>query len=455
MGSPVGGEQLAPGGPAPVERASAEDLMMLATDIGPIPMQVGAVLLLDAGAGLGLDEATAVLAERIPVVPRLRQRLVRVPPGCGRPVWIDDEDFDIAAHVRQVSCPPPGDEPAMLAVAVSAVTRPLPWSRPLWSATLVTGLADARSAVIVVFHHVLADGVGGLAVLASLVDGAAPAGQAPAAFPRPAPARRQLAADAWGSRLTALAHPAARLAALRPALAELNPRGVVRPSRTTLNRPTSSDRSAAVARADLARIHATAHAHGATVNDVVLAAVTRALRAYCARGGERLDSLVASVMVTGRASAGPGLLGNVVGVMPVRLPATGERGRQLAAIAAITRAHKTANRGASAALLRPALRALAATGALRWFINHQRLVNVFVTNLRGPDLPQRFAGAAITEVIPVTLVTGNVTLTFAVLSYAGTLTVAITADPQAHPELGVLAGLLQSELGASQPEPEC
>jgi len=183
---------------------------------------------------------------------------------------------------------------------------------------------------------VLADGIGGLAVLASLVDGV----PVPAAvtFPRPAPTRRELAVDALGSRLTALARPAAVLRRLRPALAELNPRGVVRPVRTTLNRATGTSRRAAVARADLGLMRATAHAHAATVNDVVLTAVARALRSYLARQDERLDSLVASVMVAGRASAGPALLGN-----------------------------------------------------------HWRMVNVFVTNLRGPDERQRFAGAVITD----------------------------------------------------------
>jgi len=429
-----------------IERASAEDMMILTNDVGPVPMQVGAILLLGAGAELDLAAVTALLAERIAAVPRLRQRLVRTPAGRGRPFWADDQAFDIGSHVRAVTCAPPGDEAALLETAVSTVTRPLPWSRPLWSATLVTGLAGSRSAVVVVFHHVLADGIGGLAVLASLVDGVVV--PAEVTFPGPAPTRRQLAVDALGSRLTALAHPAAVLRRLRPAFAELNPRGVVRPVRTTLNRATGTGRRAAVARADLGLMRATAHAHAATVNDVVLTAVARALRSYLARQDERLDNLVASVMVAGRAPAGPALLGNVVGVMPVRLPTGGERGEQLARISALTRARKTQDRGASAGLLRPAFGILAVLGLLKWFINHQRMVNVFVTNLRGPDEPQRFAGAVIADLIPITLVTGNVTLSFAVLSYAGSLAVVAIADRDAHRDLDGLVALLQAELDA-------
>src|SRR6266700_1787969 len=201
-------------------------------------------------------------------------------------------------------------------------------------------------------------------------------------------------------------------------------------------------------RADLGLMRATAHAHAATVNDVVLTAVARALRSYLARQDERLDNLVASVMVAGRAPAGPALLGNVVGVMPVRLPTGGERGEQLARISALTRARKTQDRGASAGLLRPAFGILAVLGLLKWFINHQRMVNVFVTNLRGPDEPQRFAGAVIADLIPITLVTGNVTLSFAVLSYAGSLAVVAIADRDAHRDLDGLVALLQAELDA-------
>jgi WS/DGAT/MGAT family acyltransferase len=429
---------------ARIERASADDLMMIATDTGPVPMQVGAVLTLEAGAELDLAAATAMLAERITAVPRLRQRLVRAPLGCGRPVWVDDQAFDIGAHVRAVTCKPPGDEAALLEVAVSLVTEPLPWTRPLWSAALIPGLAGSRSAVVVVFHHVLADGIGGLAVLASLVDGGQ--GPEPVPFPRPAPGRRELAAEALRSRLSAFAPRLASLRKLPSALAELNPGGALRPARSTLNRVTGPGRRAAVARADLSLVRATARAHEATVNDVVLAAAARALHTYLASRHERLDSLVASVMISGRASTGPATLGNVVGVMPVRLPAWGEPGDQLRQIAVITRAHKARIRGASAGLLRPAFRGLAALGMFGWFVNHQRLVNVFVTNLRGPDQAQTFAGAVITEVIPITIVTGNVTLSFAVLSYAGSVAVAVVADLDAHPDLAMLAAMLQAEL---------
>ena len=435
---------MTPAGRALIERASPDDLMLLASDVGPVPMQAGAVLVLDAGPDFDLATAQAILTARITTVPRLRQRLVRAPLGCGRPIWIDDQAFDIKAHVRSVQCQPPGDEAALLERVTATATQPLPWSRPLWSATFVTGLASGRVAIIVVFHHVLADGIGGLAVLASLVDGAPGAANAP--FPRPAPSRRQLAEDALGSRLKALAHPAAVLGRVRPALAELKPGGLARPARTTLNAVTGPARRILVTRTGLETVVAFAHSHDATVNDVVLAVVARALRSLLASRGEQAGDLVASVMVTGRPATTATQLGNQIGVMPVRLPGHGDLSDQIAQIATATRARKTANRAASAGLLRPAFRTLAAVGLLGWLINRQRLVSVFVTNLRGPADQFRFAGALIADVIPITDIAGNVTLSFGVMSYAGTLVVVVVADPDHHPDLDTLAGLLQAEL---------
>ena len=156
-----------------LDRASAADLMQFATGDGRAAGHIGAVLVLDAAPGFSVAEARRVLGERISAVPRLRQRLYRAPPGCGRPYWADDPAFDIDEHVRQVRCPPPGDERALLDLAAAQLGEPLPRSRPLWSATFVTGLADGGTGLLVIMDHVLADGIAGLAVLGTLVDQAA------------------------------------------------------------------------------------------------------------------------------------------------------------------------------------------------------------------------------------------------------------------------------------------
>ena len=144
--------------------------MQFATGHGRAAGHIGAVLVLGAAPGFSLAEARRVLGERIRAVPRLRQRLYRAPPGCGRPYWADDRAFDIDEHVRQVCCPPPADDRALLDLAAAQLAEPMPRSRPLWSATFVTGLADGGTGLLVIMDHVLADGIAGLAVLGTLVD---------------------------------------------------------------------------------------------------------------------------------------------------------------------------------------------------------------------------------------------------------------------------------------------
>jgi len=177
-----------------IERASPSDRAFLAMDSGEVPEQFGVILMLDEGGGLDLERARQLMAERVPAVPRLRQRLISVPPGCGGPVWIDARGFDIRRHVRAVTCREPGDESALLETARSVIMRPLPRTAPLWSAVLVTGPAGNPLALVIVLHHALADGVGGLAVLTQLIDGAARTPEV--SFPRPAPAPASLARQA-------------------------------------------------------------------------------------------------------------------------------------------------------------------------------------------------------------------------------------------------------------------
>jgi diacylglycerol O-acyltransferase / wax synthase len=436
--------------------------MQFATGDGRAAGHIGAVLLLGAAPGFTVAEARRVLGERIRTVPRLRQRLYRAPPGCGRPYWADDPAFDINEHVRQACCPPPGDERAVLDLAAAQLREPMPRSRPLWSATFVTGLAEGGTGLLVIMDHVLADGVAGLAVLGMLVDQVAETVQAPAdRFPVPAPRARELAADAWRSRLRRAerAGPGALsqahgLRRIREGMAEL---GGARPPRrrpaTSLNRPVGPRRRLDVVAVELAAIRGLGHAHGGTVNDVVLAAVAGALRTLLAARGEQLDEVTITVPVAARQAATGGELGNQIGIMPVTVPAIGDFGTRVTRTAAITRERKSGARGASAALFVPAFLLLASTGLLRWFARHQRVVQTFVTNLHGPESPLTFGGAVVRAIIPIPSTTGNVTVTFAAASYAGTLRITILSDPSRVPDAPALAAALRNELSAQALRP--
>lgn len=435
-----------------VDRASPDDLMQLAAGAGQA-MHVGAVLVLGAAPGFSVAEAERLLGERLARVPRLRQRLRRAPPGCGRPFWADDQSFGLRYHVRQRQCPAPGDEQALLRVAAAVIGEPLPRARALWSATFVTGLADGSIGLILVMSHVLADGIGGLAALARLVDenpGAATASMRTAVFPAPAPRVRSLVTDAWARRLLRPGELAGAAGRIRRGLAELGGlRQLHRWPPTSLNRPTGPRRRLDVVTTPLAAVRDLGHAHGGTVNDVILAAVAGALRALMASRGEELDLVSVSVPVSARRAAAGGLLGNQVGVMPVTLPAAGALAARITRTATITRGRKPASPGDSAAILGPVFRLLASTGLLNRFFGRQRLVHTFVTNLHGPAQPLTFAGAPVRAVIPFPNMTGNVTVTFGVLSYAGTLGITVVSDPSRVPDVAVLMAALRRELGSA------
>ena len=131
--------------------------------------------------------------------------------------------------------------------------------------------------------------------------------------------------------------------------------------------------------------------------------------------------------------------------------------QRLAAVAAITRQRKTGVPGSSAALLGPVFRVLAMAGVFGWFIDRQRLINTFLSNLRGPEQRLSFLGAPIVEVIPVSAISGNVTAAFAALSYAERITVTVIADPERCPDLPAIVQALQWELQVltgSEPPPD-
>ena len=444
---------------------------------------VGVLLVLDTGPGFDDAVAERALRERACAVPRLRQRLYQAPPGCGRPYWADDPEFDVRAHVRRVCCPPPGDERTLLDVAAAELVRPLPRSRPLWSAAFVSGLADGGTGLVIVVNHVLADGIAGLAVLAALLDPGSVAATTPAitaaatrtitaaatptitaaatptiaatdnskmrAFPAGAPSVRTLAADAWARRARRLAPPPGGLRRLRQGIAELGGARLHRLPSSSLNRPTGARRQLHVVTADLAAVRRLAHAHGGTVNDVALAVVASGLADLLATRGEQLHEVAVSVPVSARPETGTVELGNQIGVMPVIVPADGDIGGRVRRIAAITRERKSLVRGASAALFVPGFLLLARTGLLGWFDNHQRFVHTFVTNLRGPSEPPTLAGVPVRAVIAIPATTGNVTVTFGVLSCAGTLRITVLYDPDLVPDALVLADALRRALDAA------
>jgi WS/DGAT/MGAT family acyltransferase len=207
-----------------------------------------------------------------------------------------------------------------------------------------------------------------------------------------------------------------------------------------------------VVRAQLAEVKEVAHGHGATVNDLLLAAVTGGLRALLLARGTPTDGLTlyASVPVALRARADTAAFGNQVGLMVVPLPVGDpDPVQRLQQVTRATTERK--HRPELLASLRPA-GSLTILRALNRYSRHQHIVDLFVTNVPGPKFPLYLLGARLVEAFPVVQVAGNVPLSVAALSYAGQLNIGIQSDPDGLPDLEVFVdGLRQSleELGAA------
>ena len=144
-----------------MDRLSTSDATELATDVGPAPRHVGAVLLLTHDDPDALAE---LVARRLATVARFRQRLVRPAPGLGRPYWAPVPAAQAGAQLTRVEVRDVAvaDDEALLAVAADEMGRRLPADRPLWRSVVLAHEGRAVGLVLVM-HHVLADGIGGLA----------------------------------------------------------------------------------------------------------------------------------------------------------------------------------------------------------------------------------------------------------------------------------------------------
>jgi diacylglycerol O-acyltransferase / wax synthase len=429
-----------------IERASSADLAFLAMDTGQVPQQFAVILILDHPDNFNLSRLRSLISDRILALPRMRQRLINLPPAFGRPIWVDDHDFRIDRHVRAVSCRTPGDQQALLDTALAVIMEPLPRRVPLWSITLITDLADGGAAVVVVLHHMLADGLGGLNVLAALVDpGAQPAS---VTFPRARPALWSLAQDAWLARLQAMRQTAMTWRSLRQSMFAGGGFRPARATRCSLVQRTGPRRRMAVVRLDRALLRAAAHQNGATTNDAVLVAVGAALHQYLLSRGESVDPLAVTVPVSGRRRGGGPAVGNLVSPMLVDVPTNGGVHERLEHVEAAVRVHKEAATGPPPiAILGGFFRILARLGGYRFYMNHQHRFHTLVTHVRGPVEAVTLGGHQVSAAIPVAVGEGgNMTVYFEVLSYAGVLTITVIVDPDHGPDLDDLTPLLQNEL---------
>jgi diacylglycerol O-acyltransferase / wax synthase len=451
----------------PIERLTAQDLSMLRPDEVGWPQDIGVLAIIEGGDLLGQDGRCRLelirraVGERLFLVPRLRQVLHVPRLGLGRPVWVDAESPDLSWHVRAVPVPAPGGEAELLLTVERLRRRRLDRSRPLWEMWFLTGLPEGRIGLFVKVHHVIADGVAGVALLTALL-GVGPAVPGRTVAPAPAPSKRDLFVDNLRRRrrelaraLTPLVRPCRTVRELRsvwPAGREIL--GGERAPRTSVNRPIGPGRRLAVVRGRLDAVKEVAHANGATVNDVLMTAVAGGLHDLLRARGEPVDGLVPRAYVPVSLHRGQAH-GNRSGMMIVPLPVgVTDPVHRLRLIAAETVGRRRLSRSPGGAALR--------NGVLqRVFLKvmaHQRWANVYVANVPGPPARLHLAGGSLLELFPVVPLIGNVTLGIGALSYAGQLNLTVVADEDACPDVdvfvegvrGTLLSLTARQVGSSR-----
>jgi diacylglycerol O-acyltransferase / wax synthase len=454
-----------------VERLSAQDLMMLWPEELGWSQDIGALAILDGGRLLDRDgrflieAARQEIGRRLHLVPRFRQLLHRPRFGLGWPLWVDAPSIDLADHVGVLPLEPPADEARLLLACEELRHRRLDPSRPLWEMWFLPGLPNGRVGLFMKVHHAIADGVAGVAALGAFVDLVPdpPRTSPPPWTPAPMPSTRELAADNLRRHLqelrrafTSIDHPVDTVRQARrgwPALREAFTQAPA--PRTSLNRRVGWHRRFALVRTDLDLVKRIAHAHGATVNDVLMAVLAGGLRALLLGRGERVDGLVlrAAVPVSLHREQPGQARGNLDGMMVVPLP-VGEPDdtRRLELIAADTAQRKQKPRPPGGTLFRniPIQRAFLRLAA------RQRVMSTYAANVPGPPVPLYLAGAPLLEVFPVVPLLGNISVGVGALSYAGQFNLTAVADRETCPDLEVFVEGARRSLDAladSIPEP--
>jgi diacylglycerol O-acyltransferase / wax synthase len=457
------------------EELSPADRSSLAAERGPVNMAAGGLLVFDSEPPLTRAMVIERIAERIHLVPRLRQRLGQPPLGLlANPTWVDDAGFDLEWHVRQASLPAPGGAAELGALVGREFSHRLDRSRPLWEATLIEGLTGGGRGLLMKVHHALVDGMAAIGMAALVLDPS----ETPLQIPPPD--------EAWEPRRYDLRDRVTRLASRPLALAPklmvdglqrtLNPeprrvagdmrrasevalelaRARPQAPMTPLNRPISPNRRYFVAQADLVAIKAVGKRAGGTVNDAILAVVAGMLGRYlsgvmtdASEASERLP--VALVPVSVREADEAGELGNRISTVFVDLPVS--EPDLLARVRFV--AEQTRSLKDSAAVRAGALMVGAAgwapplvSGMLARAMGSVRAFNLVVSNIPGPQQPFYLSRVRMREVYPVVpLNPANQGITVGIVSYDGKVCFGLLADRDLDPPLSAAAAGLTAAVG--------
>jgi WS/DGAT/MGAT family acyltransferase len=454
---------------------------------------VGSLVLLDPSTAPDgewtLEAVRAVYEPRLHLAAPLRQRLVPVPLGLGRPYWVDDPHFDLEFHLRELALPSPGTREQLGEQVARIHARPLDRTRPLWEAYVITGVEGGRAAFYSKIHHAAIDGVSGAEILETIMDVEPEPREVepePEPFvPRPIPStvnlvRRGLTSMAvnpvevlrsvpknleYLDELPGAGNiPGSHLLSetfglvgrvLGQSQPDAGHRSLHAP-RTPLNGLITPHRRFAFGSVPLDDVKRVKNHFGMTVNDVVMALATSALRRWLL-DHDALPTvpLVAAVPVSIRTEDQQGSNGNQVSAMMAELPThlSDPEERMLFTRQAMEEAKRHFEAVPASllqdmsALIPTALSGLAARALFKLVTLQGVLFNLFISNVPGPQLPLYIAGAKVEGIYPVSAVTdmtGGLNITL--FSYNGALDFGLIACREMVPDVWHLIDYLQDAL---------
>jgi WS/DGAT/MGAT family acyltransferase len=413
------------------------------------------------------EDFVGVVRDRLPAVPRYRQKLRRVPFDLAPPAWVDDPAFDLRWHLRNTALPAPGGQAEMGRLVSRLMTQRMDRSRPLWECWVCEGLADNRWALISKVHHCMVDGVSGADLFQLMLDAGPEPGPALTDQWNPGPPESRLsfiADSAWqavrapaqGARAVAsalrspvgLAQQAARTT--RGMLAIMSS---LRPSTpSSLNGPLDGSRRYAWAEVRLADVRTVKRQFDGTVNDVALAVVTGAFRRLLISRGEQptARTLRSLVPVSTRAPGTEGHLGNQVSLMLPYLPVElADPVARLRAIRERVRDRRAMGEPEAGGKVTTAAEygpfAPVQLGLRIGFHLPQLAVGTVTTNVPGPRRTLYCLGRELHQLLPYVPIADRVRLGVAMFSYRDALTFGVTGDYEATSDIDLFTeGITES-----------
>lgn len=451
------------------ERLSSLDHSFLLFEGPTTYMHVAATAILDAeplltpAGGVDMDRIRRHVASRLQQIPAYRQRLLYIPLE-NRPVWVDDDEFDLGYHVRHSSLPKPGTEKQLRDLCGRLLERPLDRRKPLWEIWVIEGLSEGRFALFMKVHHCMVDGIAGVGLMSSLFSMTPDVGiEEPEPWtPRPWPSGRELLGDEVRRRArmsldalrrmpSALEEPMRAGGALRQRLGafwDFVRTGVEGCAATSVNQEIGPHRRVEWLTFSLDEVKDVKNRLGGTVNDVVLATVTGAIRSFLERRGDRIGEgeFRVGVPVNMRPTAQASATGNQIWAWIVPLPVHVRSPRaRIQILHDETERLKKSEQAQGGELV---------TSAVDWtssnllpigvkLLTKMHPYNMLVTNVPGPPVPLYLLGSRIQALYPYAPLFNEQGLGIALFSYAGTLSWGIVGDWDVVPDLAEFADCIR------------